>query len=161
MGNVNTAAITQPSPEMLAEMAKVRVASAVEAYSRPEGPSKDEVRRRYEADSEAIISSVRSGELQSRVVQLGGRVVSMCVWSSEGPSSKLQYLYTHPDHQGFGYGSMLLDCLITELDGRAIELTTQSAQRFYEKWGFQAKGAYIADGITVEEVMVRPALLDQ
>ena len=158
---MNTAAITQPSPEMLAEMVEVRVASAVEAYSRPEGPSKDEVRRRYQADSEAIISLVKGGKMQARVVQLGEGVVSMCVWSSEGPSSKLQYLYTHPDHQGFGYGSMLLDCLITELDGSAIELTTQSAQRFYEKWGFQARGTFVDDGITVEEVMVRPAMLDQ
>lgn len=57
--------------------------------------------------------------------------------------NSIEHLYVHPDYQGLGYGSQLLDYAMALCEGSpclAILNTNQRAQAFYTKRGFVETG---------------------
>lgn len=136
-------------------MARVREAAAIKAYSKDKGPSADEVKARY-SEHGGIIDELKQQNNHARLVRLDKTIVAMCAWSSTGKQTAIKYLYVHPDHQGRGYGTLLLDAVLDSIpSSQKVQLTTQEAAEFYKNWGFRETGKIISDGITDEVVMVR------
>lgn len=80
------------------------------------------------------------------VAEISGRVVGFCSLGGQ----KLEHLYVHPEDQGLGVGTALLE-QARALSIERLELYTfvrnQGARRFYERHGFRA----IAFGQSNEE----------
>ena len=144
-------------------MLQVRVDAAVEAYSGPDGPTKEDVRTRYSADNTVISESIASKEYSALCAEIGGLIIGMCVWhQTDAKTVNIDYAYVEPKkYQGKGIGRLLINEALKQIgDKTKIQLSTQSAQGFYKKFGFvvDENAEIIDDGITREQIMTRFAV---
>ena len=144
------------------KMLQIRVDAAVEAYSGPDGPTKEDVRTRYSEDNIVISESIASKEYSALCAEIGGLIVGMCVWhQTDSKTVNIDYVYVKPKYQGEGIGRLLINEVLEQIgDKTKIQLSTQNAQGFYEKFGFVVdKGAkLVEDSITREQRMTRFAV---
>lgn len=138
-------------------MLSVREESAVDSYANGETAKKQYIRGTYAAMNEKIACNIRSGSCSALYAKISETIVGMCVWSKkETDEVYVEYLYTEPKYQHQGVGTVLFTAAL-ELIGmeQSIQLSTQSAQFFYERFGFRRTNHWVDDGITLEQIMKR------
>jgi GNAT superfamily N-acetyltransferase len=104
------------------------------------------------------ITAANGGE-RFFVAEAGGRVVGFASWQ-EG---ELLALYVHPDAQGRGVGSRLLDACLKDAAAEGAAITglkaAVGADQFYARRGFVAvgQGGTLKNGVVIQDTrMVRP-----
>jgi ribosomal protein S18 acetylase RimI-like enzyme len=112
---------------------------AVALWTPPDPPAvPDEA---YAAAGFGELRAMLSEESRAAMNAFVGVVNTMHERITDGPHWHLDFLATHPDHQGEGLGSSLLAPIHERADRDglpcALETTTESNVRFYERRGYE------------------------
>lgn len=125
--------LTQAMPEDAAPLAELRVAAMRDSLTR--------LGRFDEARARARFLTGFSSEL-TRHIELSGQRVGVLVLRRVEGALSLEHLYLHPDAQGRGLGSLVLERVIAEAEPqqlpiRVTALRESDANRFYLRHGFR------------------------